>query len=360
MNQDDTQPYARAADTLVLGPDVTAFVEEVRRRLADLDEETREELVGGLEADLADQVADGTPLGDPAAYAAELREAAGFPARHRPTLPRVELSAAGLLDHPRERFFEIVARPRIRPVWEILASLRPVWWVARAWVAATAVDVALGEWEQITLVPSLIVPGAGPALLAAAIVVSTLIGLGRLWPGSGPERSTYRRVVVLAGNVVALAIPLTWGLPWPASVGHDTAGQYVDSYDAGWRDRDRQPGIFADGRRVTQIYAYDSAGKPIDVVQLVDQDGQPLSLRPQAMTTGRGAERTVGCTAHNGDTAVANAFPFGQAQVRRGSCADAEDVTVEQPAHPLATVPPIVTAWAVEAEAVKVPARKQR
>ncbi len=66
--------------------EVDAFVAEVERRLADLTAEERDELVGGLRADLADRLADHDGpeppeqvLGDPASYAAELRAAAGFP-----------------------------------------------------------------------------------------------------------------------------------------------------------------------------------------------------------------------------------------------------------------------------------------
>lgn len=69
-------------------PDVAAFVARVRELLADLPEEERLELTEGLEADLSDQVAEqgGGVLGDPEAYARELRTAAGLEpvARRRP------------------------------------------------------------------------------------------------------------------------------------------------------------------------------------------------------------------------------------------------------------------------------------
>ncbi|MCW2853652.1 MAG: hypothetical protein JWM84_3316, partial [Nocardioides sp.] len=73
-------------------PEVEAFVADVRARLADLSDDEREELLGGLEADLSDQVADGAVvLVDPAAYAAELRAAAGLPER-TPARRRVPLT----------------------------------------------------------------------------------------------------------------------------------------------------------------------------------------------------------------------------------------------------------------------------
>ena len=71
-------------DTVQTSPAVAAFVAQVRARLGDLTEEEREELLGGLEADLAERLAEGeAALGDPAAYAAELRAAAGLEARPR-------------------------------------------------------------------------------------------------------------------------------------------------------------------------------------------------------------------------------------------------------------------------------------
>ncbi|HSE56369.1 MAG TPA: hypothetical protein VLB03_11595, partial [Nocardioidaceae bacterium] len=116
-------------------PDVTDFVNRVRARLSDLSEEEREELVGGLEADLAELVADGgsvSELGDPRAYADELRSAAGVPARSRdasdePARPLRDALAAGL-DHARNRWEALVNREATVGAWSFLVTLRPVWW----------------------------------------------------------------------------------------------------------------------------------------------------------------------------------------------------------------------------------------
>ena len=76
--------------------EVATFVAAVRARFADLGPEEREELLGGLEADLADLVVERGPgvLGDPEAYAAELRAAAGLPAAD-PGRARAALSGSG-------------------------------------------------------------------------------------------------------------------------------------------------------------------------------------------------------------------------------------------------------------------------
>ena len=85
-------------DTTVIGAagqveDVRAYVRAVRAWLGDLPADEVEDLTAGMEADLAERAAEsggplGGLLGQPEAYAAELRSAAGLP-------PRVERGGAG-------------------------------------------------------------------------------------------------------------------------------------------------------------------------------------------------------------------------------------------------------------------------
>jgi len=343
-------------ETLALRPEVATFVEEVRRHLADLDEETRDELTGGLEADLADQLADGTPLGDPASYATELRTAAGLPERVRRRrgigAARLTRTPGAVLDGIRDRFLGAVDDPRIRPAWDLLVTLRPAWWVARAWIAVTLLDVVAGGWEAVSLVPTLAVPGLGAVLLLAAVVLSTLIGSGRLWPGSGPDRSIGRRAVLLAANTAAILLPLTWSLPWPSYLTHDPFGS--DGYAQAWSDVTRQ-GLLNHGHQVTDIFAYDAAGRPIPLVQLVDQDGRPLDI-PLADATqwdDQTGAPIVACPARNGDAPVRNAFPFARLELASGGpCTVERAAGAQAPAFPLATLPPVTPAWPAIAPAV--------
>jgi len=130
-------------DTVQTSPAVAAFVAQVRARLGDLTEEEREELLGGLEADLAERLAEGeADLGDPAAYAAELRAAAGLEARprgwavRRPAGTRRPLAdhLSELLDAIRSDWERWVARdPRVAEAWQVTQAPRPAWWVLRAW-----------------------------------------------------------------------------------------------------------------------------------------------------------------------------------------------------------------------------------
>ncbi|GAA3830042.1 hypothetical protein [Nocardioides panacisoli] len=324
-------------------PDVTAFVEEVRRLLADLDDETRDELLGGLEADLTDQVTDGAELGDPATYAAELRSAAGLPERRRRLRGRLSSgSPVSLLDRARSRFDRTVARPHVAPAWEVVAALRPAWWVLRAWIAVTALDVAAGGWEPVSLVPSLGVPGLGALLLVVGTAVSALIGMGRLWPGTG-ERSSAARFTLLALNGVAVLAPLTWSIPMPAYLGSSAWDGGYNDYTQGYMDAQRQhKGLELDGSRVHNLFAYDADGRPVRGIRLVDQDGNPVTVRPEDSTTGRGDARRTGCPAWNGDTATYELFPLPEASLDRGLCdTRAEAATARRPPFPLASLPPL-------------------
>src|SRR3954464_4940069 len=67
-------------------PAVAEFAAAVRAALTDLAPDEIDELTDGLEADLTDRLSDtdATELGDPRAYAEELRAAAGVPRRSVP------------------------------------------------------------------------------------------------------------------------------------------------------------------------------------------------------------------------------------------------------------------------------------
>ncbi|WP_341360902.1 hypothetical protein V5H98_07335 [Georgenia sp. M64] len=146
---------------------VTAYVEAVRDHLCALDAETLDELTGGLEADLADALVD-EATEDPAldlpaldihdmtvrfgpadAYADELRQAAGvdLPAvasRSRRRVRDVFVDAAAGW---RADVLEIAERHRwFAATLDVLGALRPVWWVARAWVVFCAVQGVVGSW----------------------------------------------------------------------------------------------------------------------------------------------------------------------------------------------------------------------
>ncbi|WP_244930398.1 hypothetical protein [Nocardioides sp. W7] len=340
--------------TTTARPDVEAFVAQVRARLADLGEDEREELLDGLEADLSDQLADGsTDLGDPWLYAAELRAAAGLPEAGRARraghlLPRAA-DVEHALDQARERWSDLLGRFPAQ-VGEVLAALRPAWWVARAWVAVTLLDQSTGPWERISMVPSFAVTGLGLVLLLAAVTVSTLLGLGRLWPGSGPARTLGARLVLIGLNSVAVVVLLTFSF---------SSGTYFSSSSTPWgegvyRGEPVHPrdGLRLDGTPVRNVFAFDAQGRQLTGVQLFRANGDPLQVTPRATISRERGSRTVGCGWLNGSTQLFNVFPLPQREQRRGTCAGiapegAGPVTEAVP--PFAQVPPVTSPTTVPA-----------
>lgn len=328
--------------TTDLHPETTAFLATVRAHLSDLPEEERDELLDGLEADLSEQLAEGGTLPDPDGYAAELRAAAGLPAgpaaKARRRRKPIKGQLAGAPDDLRARWLELTRHNDLtRTSWSLLETLRPAWWVLRAWVAVTLVDVMSGGYENVTLVPSLGASLVGPAVLVVAIVVSTLIGLGRLWPGSGPDRTLLARLVLAGLNVFAVLVPFSFHY----------AGSRPEIYRPTYARAvtvENGPPVLRLGRDVVRnVYAYDAAGQPLQGVQLYDQEGRPIAVAPQS-SMGRGAQREVTCPWFNGTTPLFNVFPLPQRSQRYGTCLGHPDPAkvgaqaFQEP--PLASVPP--------------------
>lgn len=321
-----------------LRPEVSAFLARVRAHLTDLTEEEREELLDGLEADLSEQLEAGDPLPEPASYAAELRAAAGVTVRTRPR--RATLRPHEVLDRTREEWLAWMAHNgATRQAWAVVAQLRPAWWALRAWVAVTLLDQLVGPWEYVTLWPTLGLPPVGPLLLVVAVVISVLIGQGKLWPGSGPDRPTVARVVLLALNALAVLAPFTFSGDG-SQVVNDTWG----SYQAGYHDASHRPGLRRGTDVVRNIYAYDAAGQPLHGVQLYDQLGRPVAVAPES-SMGQGRERQVTCPWFNGTTPLYNVFPLPQRTQSHGTCLggfDAARVGAQEfQEPPLASVPPV-------------------
>ena len=348
-------------------PEVSAFVDKVRARLSDLSDEEREELVGGLEADINELVSAGgsvAELGDPRAYADELRAAAGVERRtseagatgaagflrrrrsRRPVPERVD----ALLDAARRRWAELVDVPALRAMWDLLVTLRPVWWVLRAWVAMQLLDIFTQAGDMATPVPLIGGPLLGSLLWLVAIVVSVQIGRDGIWPGSGAARETAARVVLLALNTFAvLMTPLVLG-QFPAS---GTYHDYVGVYDP-------EPGLMNQEQYVRNVYPYDSQGNPLTGVQLFDENGNPLDVATFLSEDLDGDGRTsVAYPWLNGERRLFNVFPLPEREqpAWRTETFPNAWTSVNPPAlptPPLAVVPPAALPLAeVDADAAR-------
>jgi hypothetical protein len=279
-------------NTIITTPEVRLFLRAVRERLEDLTDEEREELVGGLDADMNDLVEERgvDALPEPGDYARELRTAAGFEPEMQPTRVRLGagLRVSGVLDAAHARWDTLVNDLPGDP-WGLLQALRPAWWILRAWVALQMVDLLWGNGNTslgLSPIPSL--EGLGWLLLAVTSFVSIQIGRGKLWPGR-PRGGAVGRLLLLAVNLLALAcLPVTVDrVATPDSVAAVVSGSdndVADSYQQGYDEARSQyvrKGMYVDGHWVSNIYPYDASGRPLVGVQLLDQTGAPVSVEPQ-------------------------------------------------------------------------------
>jgi hypothetical protein len=286
---------------LPVRPDVAAFVARVRELLGDLSDEDRLELTEGLEADLTDQVAEGGggALDDPESYARELRTAAGFEPVARRHRLRGDVDLAERLAGLQQRWDDVLARPHVAKAWVVLTALRPAWWALRAWAAAVVIALLVPGWYDYGLIwlPG-VHPGVALAILAVCVVGSTLVGLGRVWPGG--RSSTLARTTLLLLNLAAVvALPVING-----QLDQQSWSRYSQGYnEAQWADDDS--GVLNRGDEVCNIAAYDAQGQPLVGVQLFDQTGRPLDVRCWDQKA-----RTVPWVL--GDVTRWNVFPLGE------------------------------------------------
>jgi len=293
--------------TAVLMDHVSAYAAAVRAQLADLSPEQVEDLTDGLEADLiealedsqravpgetgADQVPPEASMldltrrfGPAAAYAAELRAAAGLDGpgprpRRRGTAVRGRVAAvrrrvrAVLDDVLESTVAPFLATPAGRGALSLASLLRPLWWVLRGWlwfVVLKGVSDLLGGPDSSIrrFVPDDPVTWV---VFVAALLASLEVGRRR------PARVWTRRVVVAASLVAVLF------LPWAVSsleheirlrAGREVFYEYVEvPIETPVTPED---GVYVDGMQVSNLFVYDADGNPLEGVQIYDDRGRPV------------------------------------------------------------------------------------
>lgn len=350
----DEQPEGDAdvaTDILMAKTDPAAeYLAGVAAALSDLPAAELAEIMDDVRAHLADLAAEfgagaGTAafterLGSPAAYAAELRAAAGYPsAPVTPTAvaPRPGPVAAGFSvallvvatvclllavagrsatfpfallaplaaivgvvlvfrDGPRVPSVAalavvravLTARPaegqQARAVFDFVASLQPAWWVLRALTAAVLVTAVLGSWILLPLV--------------AVVAVPVSIWLSHR---SRRDRRWLWLVIPLNGLAVAVVLMLPT-VPFRVLGAPQVSSPSSSMY---------QRGLWQDGsREIRDLLPFDAAGNPLTGVYLFDQDGRPV-------------DTLSGCAARYSarPTAQAQPYPRGVAEYdRNGAC----------------------------------------
>ncbi|MEH1097655.1 HAAS signaling domain-containing protein [Micromonospora sp. CPCC 205561] len=250
----------------VMGQEIADYAARVRAALADLPPAERDELTEDLPEHLAEVAAEtgGTlveRLGEPEAYAAELRAAARVGAVAGGRRLDRRLGAAADRLRARAHRWDVQLGPPLgyATASEFLRLLRPAWWVLRGYLAAMLVTVVttgdtfgvLPELNGSTL--------AGLVLLAGSVLAS--IWLGHHTPGlTRPKRRVLN---------VGTAVLVIFGL-----VGLADMNDRVGGGDFGYEQTS------VDGRydHIRDVFVYDREGRLVENARLFDQNGDPIRL----------------------------------------------------------------------------------
>ncbi|MDQ1138514.1 hypothetical protein QE410_003313 [Microbacterium sp. SORGH_AS 1204] len=334
--------------TMPVRDDIRVFAAAVRAHLDDLPADEVDDLLDGLEADLADQAAeagDAFELPDATTYAAELRAAAGLPERRQ----QVGGKRIPVLQIMRDGWRETGAAVRKNPaaVWvlDLLASLRPLWWILRAVVLYLFIAPFLWSGYAWMTGPLAHLIGAvqfpGIVLMSGLLLVSVQWGRGRWAPNRivrGIRTGISVVVVLLTPFTLVSLMGSLQSTVWDASNNISAVNPYT-------------PGLSADGERIRNIYAFDAEGNPIPTVQLFDQDGDPLTTvgrdngpqRYDSYFYGGGGSVPVPYVIPGGNDAW-NVFPLREIPAGQVTWNEMDDLTkAAQTSFPFERVQPLPT-----------------
>ncbi len=266
-----TSATTGTGDTGEMSGQARLYYDRVVAALADLAFDVRRDLVEDLPdhlAEVASEIAaEGSGslrdrLGEPEAYALELRAAAGLEAGTVATgtvatdLAQRLRRASELADRLDLRAGQLVGYPRLL---DLLRALRPGWWVLRGWLVA---ELLAGTHDRASW--SGFVPDLGGNRLLGLVVTLALIAASVAFGRRSLGLAAWaRRTVATASVLLAL-----WGIGVLASNVGGTAYAYSGP-DQGYT----QP--FSD---VTDVYVYDRAGRLVDGARLFDQNGNLVQL----------------------------------------------------------------------------------
>lgn len=285
--------------TLTTAPEVTRYLEEVRRHLADLSAEERDGLMEDLEDHLAEVAAEhGLPLerrlGEPGAFAAELRASAGLDGGPGPADRRRWGQARSLAG-------SLAGSPTGQQVRAFMPELRPGWWVLRGYLAVAVLAVIGDGRDGMRTFPF---PGLGGnaflGLMAIALAIPASVALGRRAFETGHRRGLDRTATVLVG--LGCLIGITAVQSGSQAVWYPVEPHYSGTGERGSSLHD------AEGRPITNVFAYDSDGRLLDGVYLYDQAGRPLDDVSQVTEDGQPVETKYRLDANGAP--VTNAYPL--------------------------------------------------
>jgi hypothetical protein len=273
------------------------YLAAVEHELADLPAEDRSALLEDLALHLEALAAEGDDrpvavrLGPPAAYAADLRAAAGLPPRHSGARP----APVGL----RARLDGVLAAavPAGRQVRRLLTELRPAWWVLRGYLLVLV--PCLVDSDGVSDFPLPAPLGShvlGLVFVVAAVTVSVALG----------RRSLPRPAGVIVGALGVALVFFSLVVWESAGVARGSATGGTSGAVPG-QEFDRYPLISRYGP-VTDVLPYAADGTPLEGVLLYDQDGRPLNVGFQEWWAD-GCARVLEQPLAADGVAVPNSFP---------------------------------------------------
>jgi len=250
--------------------EVTRYLADLRAALADLPPGERDGLLEDLPEHLAEVAAEAPGsladrLGPPAAYAAELRAAAGLrpgPADGGgPAVGSAVQRLVALADRVDRGTGRVIGYPKAT---EFLVLLRPAWWLLRGYLAA----LLLLRWYAATSLG--LVPRVGGSAVAGLVVIVVCV-LASVRLGRSAHRfRPWLRVAVILLNVVLAVFGLM------------TLNRVRDLGDVMVL-----PQVYDPYSGVTDLYPYGPDGRPLTGVEIRDQNGDVLRLGdPGACQTG--------------------------------------------------------------------------
>ena len=305
--------------------DVTTYAARVRAQLVDLPPAEADVLLEDLELHLAEVAAEGEGsllerLGPPEDYAAELRAAYG--AGHGSAAGR----APNLADGARAAIARVTRSNWYRQIRAFLPSLRPAWWVLRAYLAVLILTAALSPGYNLGPLPSPLTKHGLAEIFATGVAIWLSVRIGRRnRPLPQPARILAVSANVLIAFVALLILGNMHSFAYSSLIGSATPEQPTFAT------------AFAVGE-VTNIYPYSQDGKPLTNVLLYDQDGRPVTVQ-------QGEPQTSYPIGADGK-AIINAYPLTQRHMNGDPVAAPRVAFPPWPtpsASPSATASPTVT-----------------
>lgn len=337
------------------------YAQQVRDACSDLPPGTRDELLEDLDEHLADASADlaegetlADRLGSPAAYAADLRQSAGYPpvADGRP--PRPGFGQGRFATWVRSTWDDSETHPQGRVVRQYLTDLQPAWWLTRAYLVVTGL-AELTSSDGLNVIPHVF----GSSAIGLVLVVVAAWASIRLGRATQPDQRPDRRRRRLAGWFSAVAVLC---LLLAMAQYDDVRTVYEPTYDESGAPY--APGFLtsAEGDPIKNIYAFAADGKPLDGVLLYDDRGRPIDavtvwddegneMVPRFPTTKDGTvvrnqyPTLYDITAPDGSDIAPPARPNLAVPVLSAATTEPEATTTTKaaPATPTTTAPPTTT-----------------